>query len=212
MTTLHQYKGKLIVHTGSMFSGKTSSLEKDIKRFAIAGYNTIAFKPSVDTRYSDPKIVTHDNTALQAVLVDNIDDIVEFINENKPNVIAIDEVQFLGGKIQNIISSINNLLDQDITVIVAGLDMDFTGHAFEIVKELMPIADYLYKHHAVCVKCGTDGWVSHRKTKDRERVVIGATKEYEPLCRSCFIQEKTIEDSIVNKNQVSFDQLDNIEE
>ena len=207
---MHQYKGKLIVHTGSMFSGKTSSLEKDVKRFVIAGYDTIAFKPSVDTRYSDPKIVTHDNTTLQAILVDSIDDIMEYYNENKPNVIAIDEVQFLGGDIQNIVGSINELLEQDITVIVAGLDMDFTGHAFEIVKELMPIADYLYKHHAVCVKCGTDGWVSHRKTKDRERVVIGATKEYEPLCRSCFIEEKTIEEAIVNKNQVSFEELDHI--
>lgn len=207
---MHQYKGKLIVHTGSMFSGKTSSLEKDVKRFAIAGYNTIAFKPSVDTRYAEAKIVTHDNTTLQAILVDNIDDIIKYYKENKPDVIAIDEVQFLGGKIQNIVRSVNKLLEQDITVIVAGLDIDFTGHAFEIVKELMPIADYLYKHHAVCVKCGTDGWVSHRKTKDRERVVIGATKEYEPLCRSCFLEEKAIEEAIVNKNQVSFDQLENI--
>ena len=75
---MHQYKGKLIIHTGSMFSGKTSSLEKDIKRFAIAGYNTIAFKPSVDTRYTNSEIVTHDNTSLQAVLVDSIDDIIIF--------------------------------------------------------------------------------------------------------------------------------------
>lgn len=207
---MHQYKGKLIVHTGSMFSGKTSSLEKDMKRFAIAGYDTIAFKPSVDTRYGEPKIVTHDNTALQAVLVDNIEDIIEYCNEKKPKVIAIDEVQFLGGKVGQIIDSINELLKDDITVIVAGLDMDFTGKAFELVKELMPISDYLYKHHAVCVKCGTDGWVSHRKTKDRERVVIGATKEYEPLCRRCFNEEKAIEDAIVNKNQVSFEQLDKI--
>lgn len=209
---MHQYKGKLIVHTGSMFSGKTSSLEKDVKRFAIAGYNTIAFKPSVDTRYTEAKIVTHDNTALQAISVDNIDDIIKYYKENKPDVIAIDEVQFLGGDIDNIVGSISQLLEEDITVIVAGLDMDFTGHAFEVVKELMPISDYLYKHHAVCVKCGTDGWVSHRKTKDRERVVIGANKEYEPLCRSCFLEEKAIEDAIVNKNQVSFDQLDSIED
>lgn len=202
---MHQYKGKLIIHTGSMFSGKTSSLEKDVKRFAIAGYNTIAFKPSVDTRYTDPEIVTHDNTSLQAVLVDNIDEIVECCKEKNPSVIAIDEVQFLSGDIKKIVSSINDFLEQDITVILAGLDMDFKGQAFEIVKELMPMADYLYKHHAVCVKCGTDAWVSHRKTKDRERVVIGASKEYEPLCRRCFLEEKAIEEDIVNKNQVTFD-------
>ena len=71
----------------------------------------------------------------------------------------------------------------------------------------MPISDYLTKHHAVCVKCGTDAWVSHRKTKDTERVVIGATNEYEPLCRKCFLIEKKIEDALVNKNQVSFEDL-----
>ncbi len=202
---MHQYKGKLIIHTGSMFSGKTSSLEKDIKRFAIAGYNTIAFKPSVDTRYTNSEIVTHDNTSLQAVLVDGIDDILEYCKRENPNVIAIDEIQFLGGGIKKIVEGINKFLENDVTVILAGLDMDFSGQPFEIVKELMPIADYLYKHHAVCVKCGTDAWVSHRKTKDRERVVIGALKEYEPLCRRCFLEEKAIEEDIVNKNQVTFD-------
>lgn len=209
---MHQYKGKLIIHTGSMFSGKTSSLEKDVKRFVIAGYQVVAFKPSVDTRYKESKIVTHDNTSLKAVLIDNIDDIIEYYKKNNPNVIAIDEVQFLSGGIPKIVSSINQLLAEDITVIIAGLDIDFSGQPFEIIKELMPFADYLYKHHAVCVRCGTDGWVSHRKTKDKERVVIGASKEYEPLCRSCFLEEKAKEEAIVNKNQVSFDQLDNVVE
>lgn len=204
---MHQYKGKLIVHTGSMFSGKTSSLEKDIKRFAIAGYDTVAFKPSLDTRYTESEIVTHDNISLKAVLVDNIDDIMNYCKEHNPSVIGIDEVQFLGGGLPKIVKSINFLLDKDVTVIVAGLDMDFTGQAFEIVKELMPIADYLYKHHAVCVKCGTDAWVSHRKIKDKERVVIGASNEYEPLCRRCFRKEKEKEEAILNKNQVSFEEL-----
>ncbi|MBU5437832.1 thymidine kinase [Tissierella sp. MSJ-40] len=187
---MHQYKGKLIIHTGSMFSGKTSSLEKDVKRFNIAGYSTIAFKPSVDNRYSRNEIVTHDLTCLNAVLVKNIDEIIEYCRELKPDVIAIDEVQFLGGTIKDIVSGINYFLEKDLTVILAGLDIDFTGKPFEIVKELMPIADYLYKHHAVCVKCGADGWVSHRKTKDQERIKIGASKEYEPLCRKCFLEEK----------------------
>lgn len=202
---MHQYKGKLIVHTGSMFSGKTSSLEKDIKRFAIAGYNTMAFKPSMDTRYTNTEIVTHDNTSLEAKLVDSIDGIVEYCKVKNPDVIGIDEVQFLGGDIKDIVDGINKFLMKDVTVIVAGLDMDFTGQAFEIVKELMPIADYLHKHHAVCVECGTDAWVSHRKTEDTKRVVIGATREYEPLCRRCFLEERAIEEDIVNKNQVKFD-------
>lgn len=184
---MHQYKGKLIIHTGSMFSGKTSSLEKDVKRFNIAGYTTVAFKPSVDTRYPQCKIVTHDNTCITAVWVNNITEIKEYCNENELDVIAIDEIQFLQGEIEDIIAAINSFLSRDITVVLAGLDMDFTGQAFEIIKELMPISDYLYKHHAVCVKCGTDAWVSHRKTEEKERIVIGALNEYEPLCRKCFL-------------------------
>jgi thymidine kinase len=187
---LHQYKGRLIVHTGSMFSGKTSSLEKDVKRFNIAKYKTVAFKPAIDNRYKRNEIVTHDLTSINAILVNNIDELVEYCKELKPDVIAIDEVQFLSGTVKEIITKINSFLEKGLTVIVAGLDMDFTGKPFEIVKELMPIADYLYKHHAVCVKCGADGWVSNRKSKDQERIKIGASDEYEPLCRKCFLEEK----------------------
>lgn len=204
---MHQYKGKLIIHTGSMFSGKTSSLEKDVKRFNIAGYKTLAFKPTVDTRYSTSDIISHDQTSLEAILVGDIDEIVEYCNDKNPDVVAIDELQFLNGSVEKIVQGIKEMLSNEVTVILAGLDIDFTGQAFEVLKELMPISDYLNKHHAVCVKCGTDAWVSHRKTKDRERVVIGASKEYEPLCRKCFLEEKKIEDAIVNKNQVSFEDL-----
>ncbi|GFN35750.1 thymidine kinase [Tepidimicrobium xylanilyticum] len=194
---MHQYRGKLIVHTGSMFSGKTSSLEKDVKRFNIAKYKTLAFKPAIDNRYKKNAIVTHDLTSINAILVNDIDEIIEYCNELEPDVIAIDEIQFLGGLVENIVSGINSLLEKGLTVIVAGLDIDFTGTPFEIVKELMPIADYLYKHHAVCVRCGNDGWVSHRKSKDMERIKIGATDEYEPLCRKCFLEAR--EESGFNK-------------
>lgn len=202
---MHQYKGKLIVHTGSMFSGKTSSLEKDINRFAIAKYNTVAFKPRVDTRYSNQNIITHDNTITTGIAVNNIEDILKYCEENNPEVIGIDEAQFLSGDVKDIVIGITELLSKDITVIIAGLDMDFEGMPFEIMKELMPVSDYLYKHHAVCVGCGTDAWVSNRKTKDQERLVLGASDEYEPLCRSCYTKEKKEQDKLVNKNQVYFD-------
>lgn len=186
---MHQYKGRLIVHTGSMFSGKTSSLSKDIKRFKIAGYNTIVFKPTVDGRYSKNEIVTHDLTYMNAILVKNIDEIIEYCDELKPEVIAIDEIQFLGGELEQIVNGINILLEKGSTIIVAGLDMDYTGKPFEVIKELMPISDYLYKHHAVCAKCGVDAWISNRKSDDMERIKIGASDEYEPLCRKCFLKE-----------------------
>lgn len=183
---MHQYKGKLIVHTGSMFSGKTSSLEKEIKRFAIAGYSTVAFKPAIDTRSKDERIVTHDNTSFLGIKVDDIYQIREYINKNDVDVIGIDEVQFLGGEINDIINEIESFLNDGKTVVVAGLDMDYSAKPFEIVKELMPRADYLNKHHAVCTRCGSDAWVSKRKTNSDKRIVIGATEEYEPLCRRCY--------------------------
>ena len=185
---MHQYKGKLIVHTGSMFSGKTSSLEKEMKRFTIAGYKTVAFKPSLDTRSKEEKIITHDNTSFSAVVVNDIYEIKEFINCHNVDVIGIDEVQFLGGEIKDIVCEINNLLNMGKTIVVAELDMDFSAKPFEVVKELMPRADYLNKHHAVCSSCGSDAWVSKRKTSSEQRIVIGATEEYEPLCRRCYNQ------------------------
>lgn len=183
---MHQYKGKLIVHTGSMFSGKTSSLEKDLKRFQIAGYRTVAFKPALDTRTAADTIVTHDKTSISAILVENVKEIEKFCDEREVDVVGIDEVQFLSGKISEILRVLCELLGRGVTVVVAGLDMDFTGKPFEIVKELMPLSDYLTKHHAVCTHCGSDAWISHRKTSDKQRVVIGASEEYEPLCRACY--------------------------
>lgn len=185
---MHQYKGKLIVHTGSMFSGKTSSLEKEMKRFAIAGYKTVAFKPAIDTRTSDEKIVTHDNTSFSAVKVENVKEMKKYIECHEVDVVGIDEVQFLGGSIQEILEEVDDLLNFGKTVVVAGLDMDYSAKPFEIVKELMPRADYLNKHHAVCSSCGSDAWVSKRKTSSEQRIVIGATEEYEPLCRRCYNQ------------------------
>ncbi len=183
---MHQYRGKLIVHTGSMFSGKTSSLERDIKRFKIARYKSLVFKPIMDNRYSETEIVTHDNTSLSALAVESIEDIRSELRTRDVDVVGIDEIQFLKGEAGFIREFIEELLLREKTVIVAGLDMDFTGQAFEIVKELMPMADYVYKHHAVCVSCGSDAWISHRISEKEDRILIGANDKYEPLCRNCF--------------------------
>lgn len=187
---MHQYKGRMLLHTGSMFSGKTSSLERDIKRFKIAGYNTVVFKPSLDNRTNADRVVTHDDTSMEAIVVENIGDIITYLEGKNIHVLGIDEIQFLGGTVNEIIEGLNYLVFDGYTIVMAGLDMDFEGRPFEIVKELMPRADYLEKHHAVCARCGVDAWISNRTTKDRERVVIGATEKYEPLCRSCYAKER----------------------
>ncbi len=202
---MHQYKGKLILHTGSMFSGKTSSLWKDLNRFQIAKYEVLAFKPSVDIRYEKDVIVSHDNNEMQCMAVQSIDQIVAIVKSRPVDVIGIDEVQFIEDPPKDFIKGINALLAMDKTIVVAGLDMDFQANPFEIVKELMPIADYLTKHHAVCAGCGVDAWVSHRKTETMDRVVIGAQQEYEPLCRKCYRDKEA--QRIATKNQMTLPEV-----
>jgi len=199
---MHQYKGRMILHTGSMFSGKTSSLEKDLKRFSIANYKVLAFKPIVDRRYSKSEIITHDKISLEAIEVDSSKDILEIVENKSPEVIGIDEIQFLSDTPEEVLANLEKILAKNITVVIAGLDMDYMGEPFEIVKEIMPKADYLNKHHAVCKRCGTDAWVSHRKIKSDKRVELGAVEEYEPLCRACYRKELEIDK--LKKNQEKF--------
>lgn len=198
---MHQYKGKLIIHTGSMFSGKTSSLKRDLNRFKIAGYRTKIFKPKVDTREVG-KITIHGEDSITATTINSIDELIKDVEENNLNVVGIDEVQFLSDDIDTIKEGMYSLLRKGVTVVMAGLDMDYNGIPFEVVKEFLPLADYLHKHHAVCTLCGTDAWVSHRKIKSEGRVLIGAEGEYEPLCRSCYEKVREEEEQEVNKNQL----------
>lgn len=183
---MHQYKGRLILHTGSMFSGKTSSLEHEIKRFRIAGYETLVFKPVVDNRDGMDIIKSHDDHRIEAKSVEDIYAIERIVRKHTCDVIAIDEVQFLGGEIDEVLRILNQFLNEGKTVACAGLDMDFETQPFDLVKEIMARADYVEKHHAVCAKCGVDAWISHRTSSEEQRVVIGATEKYEPLCRVCY--------------------------
>lgn len=190
---MHQYKGRLIVHTGSMFSGKTSSLERDLKRFSIAGYKVCAFKPKMDNRYGENEIRSHDQERTQAYPLENIDELLEILKNQDVDVLGIDEIQFIDKDPQRVVKVLSQLLAQGMTIIVAGLDMDYQRVPFHIVMELMARADYVYKHHAVCRGCGSDAWMSHRKSEKTDRVVLGASDEYEPLCRACYqklIQEE----------------------
>ena len=185
-----------------MFSGKTSSLEKDLKRFSIANYKTVAFKPRIDKRYSREEIVTHDKISFKAVEVESVEEILDFVEKNSPEVIGIDEVQFLKDEPALVLEDLEKILEMGITIVMAGLDMDYMAEPFEIVKEIMPKVDYLNKHHAVCKRCGTDAWVSHRKIKSDKRVELGAVEEYEPLCRSCY--RVAIHEDKLKENQENF--------
>lgn len=198
-------QGKLIVHTGSMFSGKTTSLWRELYRMKIANYKIAAFKPSVDNRDDERKIVTHDKLEIDAIKISDLNEIVNYSKNNEVDAIGIDEIQFFPNDPSEVIDIFTTLMKKRITIVVSGLDMDFKTRPFEIIKEIMPIADELTKHHAICASCGEDAWASYRKSSDDSRIQIGSKDKYEPLCRECYTKKMTEREK--TKNQIAMDGL-----
>ena len=174
-------RGRIEVVCGSMFSGKTEELIRRMKRAQFAQQKVEIFKPAIDTRYSDDDVVTHEGVAIHSTPVDNSSSILLLGNEC--DVIGIDEAQFFD---DHLVDVCNELAEQGVRVIVAGLDMDFRGIPFGPMPALCAIADDVMKVHAICVRCGAQAYVSHRKVQEEKRVLLGEVNEYEPLCRVCY--------------------------
>ena len=173
--------GRIEVICGSMFSGKTEELIRRLKRAKFAKQQVEIFKPSIDTRYSDVDVVSHDQNTIQSTPIDSSGSILLLAGENE--VIGIDEAQFLDN---GLVDVCNQLANRGIRVIIAGLDMDFKGKPFGPMPALCAIADDVTKVHAICVNCGSQAYVSHRLVASDKRVLLGETQEYEPLCRECY--------------------------
>lgn len=176
-------KGWIEVICGSMFSGKTEELIRRINRARIAHMKVEIYKPRLDDRYHPENIVSHNETMIPSVVVNNASEILEHSQDSQ--VVAIDEAQFFGDEIINVC---NTLALRGIRVIVAGLDMDYAGKPFGKIPDLLAIADYITKLHAICVKCGNIANYSYRKTEDSNQVVLGEKNIYEPRCRICYHQ------------------------
>lgn len=174
-------RGRVEVVCGSMFSGKTEELIRRMKRAQFAQQKVEIFKPAIDTRYSDDDVVTHEGISIHSTPVDNSSSILLLGNEC--DVIGIDEAQFFD---DHLVEVCNELAERGVRVIVAGLDMDFRGVPFGPMPALCAIADDVMKVHAICVRCGAQAYVSHRKVQDEKRVLLGEVNEYEPLCRVCY--------------------------
>lgn len=198
-------QGKLIVHTGSMFSGKTTSLWRELYRMNIANYKVVAFKPSIDDRDGDKQIVTHDNLSLDAIKVEDLNEILNYARDHEIDAIGIDELQFFPNDPSEVVDIFNKLMAMNITIVVSGLDMDYKTRPFEIIKEIMPLADELIKHHAICASCGEDAWASYRKSSDDSRIQIGAQNLYEPLCRSCYNDKMNEREKTKNQIKLNLD-------
>ena len=179
-------QGRIEVICGSMFSGKTEELIRRLKRAIFAKQQVVIFKPSIDTRYSDADVVSHDNNSIHSTPVSTPKSILKLAQPF--DVVGIDEAQFFDKGLTKVCDQLAN---QGIRVIVAGLDMDYLGVPFGPIPDLCAIADEVTKVHAICVRCGALAYLSQRLVADNQRVLLGEQAEYEPLCRECY--QKAIE-------------------
>ena len=178
-------KGWIEVISGSMFSGKTEELIRRLKRAKIAKQNVEIFKPRIDTRFDELKVVSHDSNFIHSTPVDSSSQILLMTNDVE--VVGIDEAQFFD---EGITAVCETLAARGTRVIVAGLDMDYLGKPFGPMPQLMSIAEYVTKVHAICMKCGNLANHSHRTVANNERIMLGEKDSYIPLCRSCFVEER----------------------
>jgi thymidine kinase len=174
-------RGSIEVITGSMFSGKTEELIRRLRRSQFAGLRVEIFKPSIDKRYSEIRIVSHDDKSIISTPVDNPSAIL-LLSDNV-DVVGIDEAQFFD---KSIVEVCNRLANDGIRIIIAGLDMDFAGNPFGPMPDLLAIAEHITKVHAICMRCGNLAQFSFRKSDEESVVLLGEKNLYEPLCRNCY--------------------------
>lgn len=176
-------KGHIEVICGSMFSGKTEELIRRLNRALIARQQVEIFKPSIDKRYHELDVVSHNENTIRSTPVQFADDIL--LLAGNCDVVGIDEVQFFDNRIIHVA---NALANSGKRVILAGLDMDFEGKPFEPMPQLLSIAEYVTKVHAICMKCGDLASYSYRLLEAKDKVVLGEKESYEARCRKCFFE------------------------
>lgn len=176
-----QRRGRIEVICGSMFSGKTEELIRRMKRAQFAHQRVEIYKPTIDVRYSDSDVVSHDSHSIACTPIDSPASILLLSQDIE--VVGIDEAQFFD---PSIVDVCNQLANRGVRVICAGLDMDFRCQPFGPMPALLAIADEVSKMHAICMRCGALAYVSHRLVGGDRQVLLGEKAEYEPLCRECY--------------------------
>ena len=177
----HKKSGCIEVVCGSMFSGKTEELIRRLRRAQFANQKIAIFKPSIDKRYSDVEVVSHDFHKITSRPVKEAAQMLDI--EPDVQVVGIDEAQFFGEELVDVCQTLAN---RGVRVIAAGLDTNFMGVPFGPIPKLMAVAEDVQKVHAICVKCGNLANHSHRLSKSKDLVLLGEKDVYEPLCRECF--------------------------
>lgn len=176
-----QRSGWIEVICGSMFSGKTEELIRRLKRARFANQRVEIYKPKIDTRYDEVKVVSHDSNSIIAAPIEHSSKLIEYTEG--VNVIGIDEAQFFDTDLPEVCQK---LAMRGIRVIVAGLDLDYRGQPFGPIPNLLAVAEYITKVHAICVHCGNLATHSYRKVADEKQVILGEKDVYEPRCRTCY--------------------------
>ena len=193
--------GWIEVISGSMFSGKTEELIRRLKRAKIARQKVEIFKPTIDNRFDEEKVISHDSNEIRSTPVPAAANIP--ILADDCDVVGIDEAQFFDDEIVQVC---NDLANRGIRVIVAGLDMDYKGNPFGPMPALMATAEYVTKVHAVCTRTGNLAHYSYRKSKSDSLVLLGETEEYEPLSRAAYykvmLREKVVKIEVKDPEEV----------
>jgi thymidine kinase len=177
-------RGWIEVICGSMFSGKTEELIRRLKRAKIANLKVEIFKPAMEVRYDEQKIVSHDENTIHSTPIDHSQKMLLLAQD--VDVVGVDEAQFFDPEVTAVCEQ---LALRGIRVIVAGLDMDYKMQPFGQMPNLLAIADYITKLHAICVVCGNIANYSYRKSNEQNQVVLGEKDKYEPRCRHCYHSE-----------------------
>lgn len=175
--------GWIEVIAGSMFSGKSEELIRRLRRARIARQKVQVFKPEVDSRYSENHIVSHSEMRHESSVIRTAAELLATV-EPETEVVGIDEGQFFDSELVNVA---NELARRGLRVIIAGLDQDYLGKPWEPMPQLLAIAEYITKTHAICMKCGQPANYSQRTFESEERVAVGAAGMYEARCRRCFV-------------------------
>ncbi len=170
--------GWIEVITGCMFSGKTEELIRRLNRARIAKQRVVVFKPRVDVRYAVGEVVSHSDDRVTCMPVDAPSDILRLVGDAQ--VVGIDEAQFFD---ERLVAVANQLADDGLRVVIAGLDQDFRGVPFEPMPQLLAVAEFITKTLAVCTVCGGGANRSQRLVRRESRVLLGATESYEARCR-----------------------------
>lgn len=176
-----QRSGWIEVICGSMFSGKTEELIRRLKRAKIANQKVEIFKPKIDTRYDKNEVVSHDANSILSIPVDHSSKLLAL--SKGVGVVGVDEAQFFDEGLPDVCQQLAN---QGTRVIVAGLDMDFRGQPFGPIPNLLAVAEYITKVHAICQHCGNLATHSYRLSEEDSTVVLGEKDRYEARCRTCY--------------------------